>query len=206
MRLYRYTSLPVLLDILYNKQITLLDPSSWDDRNDSHYMAEYKSRKRLKSLLALCFTTTNETYHHWKVFADGISGVRIEIDHSSLASDLKQYKTVEFGEVDYLQIKELHALPPETAELPFLKRYPFADEKEFRIIYRSRVNDVKFKHINISRKTIKAVTLSPWCPDEVYESVKAVLKKVPEFKTIRVTKSTLIDNSIWKRAATRERA
>ncbi|NOI32210.1 DUF2971 domain-containing protein [Vibrio coralliilyticus] len=164
-------------------------------------MKEYKKRERLRSLLALCFSTTYETYHHWKIFADGIGGVRIEFDFDWLVDDLSKYRTVDFKKVDYLQIKELRQLPPDTAELPFLKRYPYSDEKEFRIIYRSRVKDVSFKHINISRKSIKAVTLSPWCPEEVFKSVRAIIRCVPGCKSLKVTKSTLIDNAIWKRAA-----
>ena len=48
--LHRYTSLPVLLDMLVNKRITLLDPASWEDRNDSFYVEKYKEIKKLAEL------------------------------------------------------------------------------------------------------------------------------------------------------------
>ena len=55
--LNRYTSLPVLLDALVHKRLTLLSPTSWEDRNDAYYIERYKETKKLKTVLALCFTT-----------------------------------------------------------------------------------------------------------------------------------------------------
>lgn len=60
----RYTTLPFLLDILHEKRLPLLDPASWEDKNDSYYLELYKSGKRLKSVLAICFAEAQETYHH----------------------------------------------------------------------------------------------------------------------------------------------
>ena len=36
--LNRYSSLPIALDVLYKKQITLLSPETLEDRNDAHYL------------------------------------------------------------------------------------------------------------------------------------------------------------------------
>ncbi len=52
--LRRYTDLPALLHLLKHRKITLLDPSTWDDTNDSYYLLKYKERKGLKTVLALC--------------------------------------------------------------------------------------------------------------------------------------------------------
>lgn len=60
----RYTDLPSLIQILMNRELTLLDPSSWDDKNDSYFISTYKEKKQLQSVLALCFTKKSETYHH----------------------------------------------------------------------------------------------------------------------------------------------
>ena len=35
--LRRYTTLPALLDLLKEKQLTLVSPTAWADRNDSFY-------------------------------------------------------------------------------------------------------------------------------------------------------------------------
>jgi len=73
--LRRYTTLPSLLDLLVTKHLTLLTPDSWDDKNDAFYLQQYKDKKKLKAVYAMCFTEGNETYHHWRVFSGGNGGV-----------------------------------------------------------------------------------------------------------------------------------
>lgn len=67
--LRRYTKLPILIDTLVNKRIAMLNPDYWEDRNDASYIRIFKEKKALKTVLALCFTETSETFHHWKVFS-----------------------------------------------------------------------------------------------------------------------------------------
>ncbi len=67
--LSRYTTLPVLLDMLERSCLTLLPPDSWDDRNDREVMLEYKRRRNSSCLLAVCFSQGEETIHHWSAFA-----------------------------------------------------------------------------------------------------------------------------------------
>jgi hypothetical protein len=55
-KLNRYTTLPVLLDLLKRQRLVLLDPKSWEDRNDAGVMREYKKRKKARRLFALCFS------------------------------------------------------------------------------------------------------------------------------------------------------
>lgn len=38
----RYTSIPGVIDTLRRRQLPLLDPQYWDDRNDSYFMRLYK--------------------------------------------------------------------------------------------------------------------------------------------------------------------
>ena len=59
-----YTNLPALLYLLRERKITLLDPETWDDKNDSHFLSVYREKKSFKCVLALCFTQVSETYHH----------------------------------------------------------------------------------------------------------------------------------------------
>ena len=86
--LRRYTSLAALLALLQDKKLTLLSPSLWEDRNDAFYMGEYKSKKELQTLLALCFTESDETYHHWRVFTHGSDGVCIHFKREALLAAL----------------------------------------------------------------------------------------------------------------------
>src|ERR1700754_2480162 len=86
--LRRYTNLEATIHLLRSRTITLLNPGSWDDRNDAYFMAEYNRRKNLKTLLALCFANCDETYHHWRVFSHGTDGVCLEFDRGKLLAAL----------------------------------------------------------------------------------------------------------------------
>jgi hypothetical protein len=52
-KLSRYTTLPVLLDLLKRRRLVLLDPKSWEDKNDSGVMLEYRRRKDVPRLFAI---------------------------------------------------------------------------------------------------------------------------------------------------------
>jgi len=203
-RLLRYTSLPVLLDILSKQKLTLLNPASWDDRNDSYYLELYKKKKKLKTLLALCFTTRAETYHHWKVFSDGLSGVCIRFYKKKLLNDIHSVIGIKYEAVKYSLIRELKSAPPSTEQLPFLKRYPFKDEGEFRIIYRNKSNEMETKSVSIELDCIEEIKLSPWIPDPVSDTVKSVIKDINGSSKIKASKTTLVDNEVWEKIATRD--
>ena len=110
--LRRYTTLPVLLDLLVTKQLTLLTPASWDDRNDAYYLEQYREKKKLKSVCAICFTGANETYHHWRVFSHGNSGVCVTFVFDKLCAHLGKDPGIAAGEVKYHRIDALEAKPP----------------------------------------------------------------------------------------------
>lgn len=88
--LRRYTDLPTLLHLLIERELTFLDPSRWDDKNDAFYMEKYREFNALRTLLALCFTQAPETYHHWRVFCSGPSGVCLYFDHNRLVGLLRK--------------------------------------------------------------------------------------------------------------------
>jgi hypothetical protein len=111
------------------------EPTSWDDRNDSHYIQLYKEKKRLGSVLALCFTEAGETYHHWKVFSSGTSGVCVRFKKDLLLAHLAAKTPIRAGPVQYKMMDHLRTSRVELASLPFLKRYAFRDEREFRLLY-----------------------------------------------------------------------
>ena len=87
--LRRFTNLAATIHMLRTRTITLLDPGTWDDKNDAFFMAQYKRQKDLKALLALCFADCPETYHHWRVFSHGADGVRVEFDKALLLRGLR---------------------------------------------------------------------------------------------------------------------
>lgn len=196
--LRRYTNLAAAIHILQTRAITLLDPSSWDDGNDRHFMAHYKQQRRLKTLLALCFAEDNETYHHWKVFASGCEGVCIEFDKEGLIATAKHFPGVIVGNVDYVQIKDARKAPPRLDQLPFTKRYPYHPENEFRIIYEHQSQLIPTRDISISLDLINRITLSPWMPKPLRASVVETLRSIAGCSKLKIYRTTLLENEQWK--------
>lgn len=198
--LRRYTDLPALLTILKNCEITLLPPSSWDDRNDRHMMEAYIRAKKLKTLLALCFSEARETYHHWKVFAPGNSGVSIEFGSDMLLASLPPFGFTH-SEINYKTISELKSSKLEVTDLPFTKRAAFSDEKEYRIIFSSRKESLEFKSIPIGIDVIDRITINPWLPPPLFTAIKQVILSIPGCSNLNVNHSKLIESPSWKRFA-----
>jgi hypothetical protein len=197
--LWRYTDLTSLIYLLTKKKITLLDPESWDDSNDSHYLSVYKRRKNLKSLLALCVTQVPETYHHWRVFAEGNSGVCIKFKRVEFLQSVERIKGVKHDEVQYFTINQLEKKKPKTDQLPFIKRFAFEDECEYRVIFESKNSDFKSKNITIPLSCISRITLSPWANRNVLNQVVELLNNIDGCEKIEIKKSTIVNNAKWKR-------
>jgi hypothetical protein len=200
----RYTNLAATIHILRNKTVSLVNPATWDDKNDAYFMAEYKRIVGAKSVLALCFAECGETYHHWRVFCQGVDGVCIELNKENLLSSFRQDKFIKHGYVKYELIKNVRArksFMPE--ELPFLKRRPFEDEREYRIIYNDPNENHEFKDYKVKISWISRITLNPWIPKTLYLSIKDTLKSIDGCSGLSIAKSTLVDNVEWKKVTTR---
>lgn len=196
--LRRYTNLPALLDMLSTKQITLLDPKTWDDRNDSFFMSLYKERKKLKTLLALCFSQTAETYHHWRVFSNGPAGACIVFDRAALLHSLENVPGVLTGSMEYLTLKDAKARNLKIKELPFVKRYGFKPEKEFRVMYESSAEELPSLNIPMQIDCIRSISLSPWMHPSLSRSTAAAIRAIQGCAKLKVSRSTLISNEQWK--------
>lgn len=174
----------------------------WDDRNDAYFMGQYKAQASLKTLLALCFSEVPETYHHWRVFSHGTDGVRIEFDKATLLAAFKDDRRIVARSVDYREINELKRDPALVVEdLPFLKRYPYRDEKEFRIVYRCGDEAVETKSFPVPLSAIARITLSPWLPLPLADEVRKLLRAIEGCGKLSVARSTLLENESWKRLA-----
>lgn len=195
--LRRYMNLPVVIRMLRTGKITFLSPATWDDRNDSYFMELYKRARRLRSLLALCFSQETETYHHWRVFADGPSGVCISFNKSDLIHAVERRSGVTVGPVSYVRLNDLEDEIREVHSLPFLKRAPFEPEREFRFIYESKRHEYDFLDVDIPLSCIDRIYLSPWMPETISESVKEVLNQIVTSEQLKITRSTLIQNDTW---------
>jgi hypothetical protein len=177
--LNRYTSLPILIDILMQKKLTLLDPKTWDDTNDYYYLELYKKTLGLRSLLALCFTQHGETYDIWKVFSGDSSGVCIEFDKDLLMSYFAKNSEIVYGSVEYLTRSRISNKSFHDFErLPFMKRRAFENEEEFRFIYKSSDQEKTSMQVDIYLECITKIIFNPWIPSSVFESNKELIGKI----------------------------
>lgn len=200
----RYTELPFLIDYLRTKELVLLDPRSWDDRNDSYYIEQYVVRKSLQGFAALCLTESPETYHHWKIFSSGSSGVCIEFYKDELKKHASKCLKLRAESVEYCTIQQLRDDPLDEDELPFIKRYAFQDEKEFRLFWGSDTESSKIFRLGVPLSAINRIILSPWLPKEVVDHVKATLKSIPGCSSLKIYRSSLVENDQWKAFASKK--
>ena len=196
--LRRYTDLPALIHLLRSRTLTFLDPQSWDDKNDSHYLRLYRRQKHLKSVLAVCFTRTSERYHHWRVFAHGSSGVCIRFSSSKLLTALAKQPNLRTGKVSYKHYDQMKRRRPKIAELPFLKRYAFQDEREYRILYESDDN-IRKLNIPIPLSCIDRIKLNPWIDKDMYDDVEQTIRSIGGCRNMRVARSSLTSSEKWQR-------
>lgn len=198
--LRRYTNLASAMHILHNRCLTLLSPETWDDRNDAYFMAEYKRLKGVKTVLAICIADREETYHHWQVFSRGADGVCIEFDRERLLAAFDTAGGIAHRYVDYELVTKANAMRDVDLEiLPFTKRWPYGDEKEYRAVYVNTCKEMSAFPVPIALGAIKRITLSPWLAPALVEAVKMTLTSLPGCNGLRIYRSTLIDNKPWQK-------
>jgi hypothetical protein len=197
----RYTTLPYLLDMLHHKRLTLLDPAKWDDKNDAHFLKKYKEKMGFKSVLALCFAEASEAYQHWKIYSGNPSGVCIEFHKNKLLSHFRYKDGFTNNMVHYKTIKDLRGEALHIKDMPFIKRYAYKGEQEYRLIFQSESEKKLVKHVPIDVDDISKITVSPWIDATSYKSIKLTINKIKDCEHIKVQKSTITENNEWKRIA-----
>jgi hypothetical protein len=185
--------------MLSRRRITLLDPKSWDDQNDAYYLELYREKEQLASVLALCFTQASETYHHWRVFANGASGVCVQFKRAALLEAIQAEPGIKARRVKYLKLGEIRDRRIRATQLPFLKRFPFENEDEFRLIYESKNKRSATLDVSVPLACIERVTLSPWMHPQIADSVKRAIHGIRGCRALKVYRSTLIGNAEWKK-------
>ena len=203
--LRRYTSLTAALHIFRMKRITLLDPATWDDRNDAYFLTQYGIRRGGKRVLALCFCQGTQKYHHWRVYANGMDGVCIEFDGNWLLQTLDQLEDVKHGPVEYAMLPQMATDPPHVDELPFLKRRGYEHEGEYRVIHVPADQSKETRDCQIPLGCIRRVILSPWVPRGVKPSIVNVMRSISDCDRLRVHSSFLVNSEAWKAVARRAR-
>ena len=200
-QLRRYTHLPALIQMLRSKSLTLLDPSSWDDSNDTFYLSEYKRRKNLKSVLAVCLSEADESYHHWKIFAGHPAGVCILLRQGILKKCIEAVPGTIFSSIDYKKMTVARKKTLTVDDFPFVKRYGYIDEEEVRVLWQSFDEELPSLEIPIPISCIARITLSPWLPKSLFKSTQSILKEIEGCSHIQITRSTIVGNEEWKNIA-----
>jgi hypothetical protein len=202
--LRRYTNLASLISLLKTKELTLLDPSKWEDKNDAHYLLRYAEKKGFRALYALCFTNTSERSHHWKVFSPGSDGVCITVNSDRFLGYLKGIPEIVHDKVEYKLIEDVESERLSVERLPFIKRYAFSDESEYRVIFRSKKEGKKKTHgIPFDVSLIERIHLSNSLPSGLRKPITELLRSIDGCGSLDIQRSTLNDNSRWKNASER---
>jgi len=198
-KLNRFTTIPVLIDMLENKRLVLSDPKKWPDKNDSELITIYEKYKKHCSnkevkVFVMCFLMGHETVHHWNAFANGISGCCIEFDQERLKALLSAEKNrgVRFHKVAYKKIASDINIHP--SMIPFQKRDPYKVEREFRVVGEGFVPVESFEIKLPDLDIITKITLSPNLPDYLFESTRVFFQK--QFGR-QIHPSSLYENSKW---------
>lgn len=195
----RYTDIPSLVGMLTNGEMTLLEPLNWDDKDDSYYLEQYRLKLNLKSVLALCLSQANETYHHWRVFSPGPSGVCVWFKEQQLKAAVAKVSGLRMEPMEYVTVKELRSNTIAASKLPFVKRFPFKAENEVRLLWESKTEERASIGVPFDSSAIERITLSPWLHSSLADPMKALLKSLPECRQYKVYRSTLVSNAEWKR-------
>jgi hypothetical protein len=83
--------------------------------------------------------------------------------------------------------------------LPFLKRYAYEHQDEYRMFFASTTLDAAKLDIPIPLASIDRITLSPWIHPALSDHVKFLLRSIDGCKNLEIYRSTLIGNEEWKR-------
>jgi hypothetical protein len=205
-KVYRYSSIAYVLDALARKEMTLLDPKSWADKNDSLYVDLYKQYRGAGAVFASCCTLSTETFHHWYVFGGTHAGAFIEYDRTELESCFKSLKAqghkIRYAKVKYFTLGRVEK-DATLNSLPFLKRWGFQSEREYRVIVETDDESHLAYRIPIPMAAINRVVINPWLPDPVVETLRARIHSISECANLTVDHSRLIDSDRWKAAGIR---
>jgi len=200
--LSHYTQFPILLDILERKKIVLGNPANWDDKTDFEILKEYANKKKMR---ALCLTEFPkgifDNILHWKIYAPGKSGCRIDFDKKMLKNIIEKHKAT-LKRITYLSTDELKTKPKKKqGKPPFLKRSPYIYENEWRILWLGELEKDSEFELAIPKidlpNLIKCVRLSPELPESLARNLCAFLKKRYKIKAVH---SWISKNPDWERS------
>jgi len=197
-RLHRYTSIPVLFDMLQNGRLFLSNPDKWKDKTDANFLREYSKGKKV---MALCFFEKNETSHYWELYAE--KGCMITFNTKLLLEEID--KSVSNGVFEYGRIsyKKQNKFKHETQKdkLPFIKQLRYKGEKEFRVVWTGGKGEDDVC-ISINLGSIEKIVISSDIPEKLAKSlIDAIHKITGNVFAKKVFYSWLYNNKVWNNKA-----
>ncbi len=132
--------------------------------------------------------------HPWKAFADSSSGCYLKIDSDNINRKISNNDGFRQGEVKYIKMWDLKKETISINDIPFLKRWPYRDEKEYRYIFESDEEKGKVA-IPIGLDDIISITFSEKMPEHTFSAIKDMIKF--RYKISRIYRTTIYKNEIW---------
>lgn len=201
--LRRYTSLPILVDMLVRSRLTIIGFDHWADANDRRALELYRDKLRYGFVGAMCLTMAPETFHHWQIFAQGESGVCVVLDRLALERALADLPNFIAGPVEYVQLNAINGIDAgDIHRLPFLKRYGFRDEREYRLLGFAPDASGSMS-VELTTDLVRRVTFGPSTHPAVVDSLRIALRALPGWRNLRVGRSNLTSNETWLEALER---
>jgi hypothetical protein len=149
-------------------------------------------------LLALCLLSEHETIHHWKTFANGIGGCCIEFDKAKLTKLLSAQQSngaaLRFGSVVYKRLKDVGdgAIDDCVEMLPFIKRWPYRFEREFRVIWEGNTDRYEIEIPDLT--LITGITLSQIMPKPLFRTIQVYCSDSFGIPIETINHSTVYEN------------
>ena len=133
-------------------------------------------------------------------------GVRVRFDRSQLIEAVNKHRGVKCNDIDYMTQARLKVLANEhkgndpLAKLPFIKRYGFRDEAEFRIIYESKTRIAQTIGIPIPLSCISSIIFSYKLNWRDFNAIKSQLRSIDGCQGLDIRRSNLTESKTWKAA------
>lgn len=210
----RFIALEHVYDMLQNKRIIFPTHHSWDDKNDVELINEYQKRKGIKKIFLYCCLNESETIHHWEYFfkregKKDVSGCCVEFKREELIACLKKEVKRKGGNfrhanVKYKKIGEIDSSKIQRGDMPFIKRWPYRYEKEYRLIWEGensediiKVNSSELLQWRFDLSIIKRITVSGKIPKEEFKSIKEKIFSLSDGRCIEVNHSKVYEYPAW---------
>ena len=127
-------------------------------------------------------------------------GVCIRFDKQKLLACFEKKPGTRFGPLRYYTIDEIVQTPPPLKNYPFIKRKPYEDEAEFRIVFEHKSRKLSPKKYALDLSSISRIALGPWNTAPMASTVKDLIQDLPGCEKIRLIRTGVLDSIAWKRA------